>query len=71
MSVIEMNSRPKIRFDATNHQHRAYFQDFMKTGSWKNCPYQFFLEENQWNLVTMIQNKILNFYLNKDRKVNK
>lgn len=73
MSLLYLRSRPVISFDETNPKHRNYFHAFIKTGTWGNCPVRFTAEGLNTDLVTYINQKLLNYYVNKEfnRKVSK
>ena len=71
MCVLNINSRPFVLFNAEDYKHRAYFKRYLETKSWKDCPVQFYIEGGRYDLVSMIQEKLLEFYMNKDKKVVK
>jgi hypothetical protein len=55
-------------FDCDNPQHRMYFDQFLRTRSWKDCPVRFFITDRYQDCVTMIQAKLLHYYLDKEFK---
>ncbi len=66
MSVLELNGRPFIVFDPADEQHREYYYEFVKEGTWGRCPYRFVVPEDHGNLVTMIQRSLVTFYVNQE-----
>jgi len=73
MSLLYLRSRPVISFDETDPKHRSYYFEFLKQGTWGSCPVRFTAEGLNTDLVTYINQKLLNFYVNKEfnRKVSK
>lgn len=68
MSKLELYQRPLVMFDASNKQHRQYYFNFMQTGSWRDCPYRFVIQDDVGNLQGMIQRKLLDYYGGKEFK---
>ena len=68
MSRLELYSRPLIAFDASNREHRGYYFQFLELGAWGRCPYRFIVPDDHGNLVTMIQRKLIEYYVNKEFK---
>ena len=66
MSVLELNGRPYVVFDPADEQHRAYYYEFVKEGTWGRCPYRFVVPEDHGNLVTMIQRSLVTFYVEQE-----
>lgn len=66
MSKLELYVRPLVLFDAGNKKHRHYYFDFLKTGSWKNCPVRFALHEDVGNIQGTIQRKMIEYYSEKE-----
>lgn len=60
--------RPLVTFDPANKEHRKFFNDYVKTGSWKNCPVNFVVDDNSTNLVSYITAKLVSYYSNKEFK---
>jgi hypothetical protein len=57
-------SRPYAIFDATNVEHRREYQNYLKTGTWANCKFQFVLEEPFLDLPNSINDKLVRHYMN-------
>jgi hypothetical protein len=58
-----MISKTDVAFDAANDLHRADFQKFRETGSWKHSPNRYILEYPFDSIPQMCITKILDFYL--------
>jgi hypothetical protein len=69
MCTLNFANRPFVQFDATNAKHRKYYNQYMNSNSWKDCPVQFYLEGGEYDLNTMICKKVLAFYMSRDRKL--
>lgn len=65
-----MSSRPWVAFDASNKQHRQWFADFERNRTWGKCPVRFIITDDQGDLLTMIQRKLLAYYTNKEFRIN-
>ena len=66
MSVLELNGRPFIVFDPADEQHREYYYEFVKEGTWGRCPYRFVVPEDHDNLVTIINRSLVTFYVEQE-----
>lgn len=67
MSKLEFWCRPLIEFDAGSAEHRAYYYDFIKKGTWGYCPYRFIVPDiHGTNLIGMIQQKMLAYYVQRE-----
>lgn len=66
MSVLELSGRPYAVFDPANENHRAFYYQFVKTGTWGSCPYRFVVPEDHGNLVTMIQRSLVTYYVEQE-----
>ena len=73
MSKLQFYGRPLIVFDPDIKEHREFYYQFVKNGTWGKCPYRFIVPDDQGNLVTMIQRKLIAYYVNKEfeKKVDK
>lgn len=59
----------KYYFNPEDKAHRALLLKFINTSSWRPyCP--FILEEPYADIVSMCQQKMLRYYLDKDRLAN-
>ncbi len=68
MSKLELYVRPLAIFDPSNKDHRQYYFNFLKQGSWKGCPYRWAIPEDIGNLQGIIQTKLLEHYMGKEFK---
>jgi hypothetical protein len=68
MSALELFGRPYIVFDPSNRQHRSFYHQFVKTGTWGHCPVRFVVPEDHGDLVTMIQRSLIKFYVEREFK---
>lgn len=66
MSSLIVNSRPWVVFDATNKQHRRWFSDFQRDRTWGKCPVRFIVTDDQGDLLTLIQRKLIAYYTEKE-----
>lgn len=66
MSLLDLNSRPTVYFDAADRQHRSYYMQFLQNRSWRECPVQFYLERGYGDLASMVENKLAAFYLHNE-----
>ena len=58
--------KPEVFFDVTNEEHRLAAQYFIKNNAW-GYPWIFVLEAGYPNIPAMIIDKMLNFYIEKDK----
>ena len=68
MSILNYYHRPWTAFDANNREHRQWFAEFQKTGTWGHCPVRFLIADEQGDLVTMIQRRLIRYYVAKEFK---
>jgi len=66
MSRLQLFGRPYVVFDAKNKNHRNYYHNFAVTHSWGSCPVRFVIDDDNGDLVTMIQRKLIEYYTNKE-----
>lgn len=66
MNKIQFSGRPYATFDPKNKQHRLWFTEFQKSGTWSNCPVRFIVSDDVGDLVTMIQRKLISHYTEKE-----
>jgi hypothetical protein len=66
MSILEYKSRPWTVFDPTNKDHRRWYHEFVKHGTWGRCPYRFVVADDHGNLITMIQRKLVEYYVERE-----
>jgi hypothetical protein len=71
MSRLELFGRPYVIFDPANKDHRRYYNQFVQSSSWGECPVRFVVPEDHGDLVTMIQRSLIAYYVNKEFKAKK
>jgi hypothetical protein len=55
-----------VAFEATDPQHREWFAEFRKLGTWGKCPVRFIIPDDHGDLITMIQRRLIDFYVGKE-----
>jgi hypothetical protein len=68
MSKLELYTRPLILFDPAQKEHRKFYYDFLVSSSWGRCPYRFMVADDQGDLVTMMQRKLIAYYIDREFK---
>lgn len=58
--------KPEVFFDVTNEEHRLAAQYFIKNNAW-GYPWIFVLEKGYRDITVMIKDKMLQFYIEKDK----
>jgi hypothetical protein len=66
MSRLDHIGRPWQSFEATNKQHRQWFAEFQRLGTWGRCPVRFIVSDQHGDLVTLIQRKLIQHYVDKE-----
>jgi hypothetical protein len=66
MSRLELWARPLVVFDASDKDHRRYFSDFQAKRAWGSCPVRFIVPDDQGDLITLIQRRLIEYYTNKE-----
>ena len=66
MSVLHIKSRPWTVFDPANKAHRRWYSEFVTHNGWGQCPYRFMVSEDHGNLITMIQRKLVEYYVQRE-----
>ena len=69
MSVLHFKARPWTVFDAGNKEHRRWYAEFVKHGSWGRCPYRFIVPEDHGDLITMCQRALVRYYVEHEFKI--
>lgn len=66
-SILNSSVRPVVRFDVSNVEHRKMFSTFVIERTWAKCPVRFeFPNKFGINLVSMIQQSLLEYYMNNE-----
>jgi len=66
MSILQFHHRPWAVFNPANKEHRRFYAQFVKHGSWGRCKYRFVIADDCNNLITMIQRKLVEHYVTKE-----
>lgn len=66
MSQLELHGRPWTVFDPADQQHRSWYHEFVQHGTWGRCPYRFIVPDDHGNLITMIQRKLVEYYVRQE-----
>lgn len=66
MSRLSFIGRPWVSFDPTKVQHRRWFAEFQKSGTWGRCPVRFIVSEDHGDLLTMIQRSLIKYYVGRE-----
>lgn len=69
MSRLAYFGRPYVAFDAANKEHRQWFAEFQRLGTWGKCPVRFLIPDDHGDLVTLIQRKLIAYYVDKEFNV--
>ena len=66
MSKLAFIGRPWAAFDPKSKDHRRWFAEFQATGTWGTCPVRFIVPDDVGDLVTMIQRRLIDYYVTKE-----
>lgn len=66
MSQLSLHGRPWVAFDPTDKQHRTWYAEFQKYGTWGRCPVRFIVPDDHGDLLTMIQRSLVKFYVQRE-----
>ena len=66
MSKLAFYGRPMVAFDATNPDHRKWFAEFVKYGTWGRCPVRFIVPDDVGDLITLCQRRLIKFYIEQE-----
>ena len=55
-----------MAFDPVIKEHRQWFAEFQRFGSWSKCPVRFIVSDDTSDLVTFCQRKLIAYYVNKE-----
>lgn len=66
MSRLSLYGRQWVVFDAQSKQHRQWFAEFQARKSWANCPVRFIIDDENGDLLTMIQRRLIEYYTDQE-----
>jgi hypothetical protein len=55
-----------VVFDAKNKEHRRWFAEFQARKSWSHCPVRFIIDDENGDLLTMIQRRLIDYYTDQE-----
>jgi len=65
MSQVLLQARPWVQFDAANKEHRRWYAEYVRTGTWGKCPVRFAVANDPAGALA-IQRLILTYYVSKE-----
>jgi hypothetical protein len=66
MSRLDYIGRPWVAFDPEDNQHRQWFAEFQRKGTWGRCPVRFIVSDEHGDLITLIQRKLIKHYVDQE-----
>lgn len=69
MSILKNSVRPSQYFEPSNIEHRKAYIKFLHDNSWSKLPYTFTLEAEYSDVISMVNDKLLKYYLNNDNEL--
>ena len=66
MSRLQLFGRQFVVFDPDDKDHRRWFAEFNKNSKWGDCPVRFVVDESAGDLVTMIQRRLIQYYVDRE-----
>jgi hypothetical protein len=65
--ILNTFTRPWVKFDVHNSDHRRWYAEFLQMKTWGHCPVRFVMEdEGGANLIGMIQSSMVEYYTNQE-----
>lgn len=71
MLKMSLQQRPWALFDPADKKHRAYFDTYLKTKSWKACPVQWLISDDSRDVVYHISKILVDHYTSAEFKPKK
>ena len=69
-SYLDVQRRPVVHFDPANPEHRKHVAEFLKKGTWANCPIAFYAPDNI-SVKAYAMETLVDFYLHNEFPVVK
>jgi hypothetical protein len=66
VSKLSSIGRPWVAFNEHDPQHRAWYAEFVRTGTWGRIPIRFIVTDDRGDLVSMIERKLISYYSNRE-----
>lgn len=64
-SLLDVRRRPVVAFDAKNAEHRKHVAEFIKLGTWANCPVTFYTPDGI-SVRAYAMQELVDFYLQQE-----
>lgn len=65
--MLSSYTRPTVKFDPSNAQHRKWLGDFTRQSKWGNCPVHLVPSKGTYgNPVALMTKELLNYYINNE-----
>ena len=68
MGLVHLMMRPWEAFDPTDVDHRKWYAEYVRTGSWSHCPVRFVDPNDCGNLAMSMQRTLVEYYCKKEFK---
>lgn len=68
--MIKASYVEQVPFDVNNVEHRQAFANFLTHSSWGPKSPRFILEESNATIPSMITNKLLQYYIERDKELS-
>jgi hypothetical protein len=68
MSRLSAYGRPWVTFDPGSKDHRKWFAQFEKTGTWGRCPVRFIANDEHGDLLLIIRASLVDYYVKREFK---
>lgn len=65
MPKLSLIKRPAVLFNPEDRDHRRWFGEFKRHGTWGSCPVVFEVSESG-DLITVMQNQLIDYYTAKE-----
>jgi hypothetical protein len=66
VSRLAARGRPWVSFDPANREHRKWYAEFERSGTWGRCPVRFSSNEDHGNLLAMIRSQLIEYYVKRE-----
>jgi len=68
MSILQLKMRPWTEFNPKDREHRKWYAEYLKTGTWGKCPVRFVDPTDCGNLAMAMQASLVAYYASKEFK---
>jgi hypothetical protein len=66
MSRLDYIGRPWVAFNPKLKEHRQWFAEFQKSGTWGRTPVRFIIPDEDGDLLTLCRRKLIDYYVGKE-----